>query len=122
MPKFKKVEDFNNYVVKESESKIKILIGMGTCGIAAGAKKVKKAIEDELKNKNLTDVEIKQVGCLGLCYSEPNVEVIVEDMPNVLYGKVNEDIAREIVKSHIVYKTILETNIIDKPYIDVYKN
>lgn len=122
MAKFNKIDDFNNYKVKLSNKKIKILIGMGTCGIAAGAKKVMKVIEEELKSKNLLDVEIKQVGCLGLCYSEPNVEVLVEDMPSVLYGKVNEDLAKEIVRSHIVHKSILETNIVDKPYIDVYKN
>jgi len=122
MAKFSTVEDFKKYKPLLKKPKVSLLIGMGTCGIAAGAKKVQAAFENEILNRNLKDIEIKSVGCLGLCFSEPNVEVIVEGMPNVLYAKVDAELAKEIISTHVVHKSILEKNIIDKPYIDIYKN
>jgi len=122
MVKFNTVEDFKKYKPIVKKTKISLLIGMGTCGIAAGAKKVQAIFETEIQDRNLKDIEVKQVGCLGLCFSEPNVEVIVDGMPSVLYSKVDEEMAKEIISSHVMHKSILEKNIVDKPYIDIYKN
>ena len=92
-----------------------IIIGQGSCGIAAGAPKVWEAFADELKKSGLTDVRISQTGCMGLCYSEPTVEVRVPGMPPILYGKVNADVARRIVRKHIVGKMLINDHIYDWP-------
>lgn len=121
MKKFTKIPDIINYSAPETgNKKIQILVGMGTCGIAAGAQKVFEVLEQEISNKGLTDIEIKPVGCLGLCFSEPNIEIFVEGMPPVLYGKIDEDLARQLINQHVIRKVILDTNIYDKPFIDIY--
>ena len=90
------------------EEAITIMVGMGSCGIAAGAKDAYDAFVEELAKAGLDDVVIKKTGCIGLCYSEPNAEVAVPGMPRVLYGNVDCAVARDIVKKHIIGKTPLE--------------
>lgn len=119
--KFNSVDEFLQYNKTKSESKIKIYVGMGSCGIAAGADKVLNTFKKEIISRGLNNVELKQVGCLGLCYSEPNVEVIVPDLPNVLYGKVDEKFVLRIIEQHIGNKIIINDNIYDKPLVDVLK-
>ena len=97
-----------------------IIIGMGTCGIAAGARKAWDAFADELKKNNLTDVRIEQTGCMGLCYSEPTVEVRVPDMPPIIYGKVDAEVARRIVRKHVVGKRLINDHIFDRPANDAF--
>ena len=107
---------------RQTEGKtIRIVIGMGTCGIAAGAKETFDTFLDELQKNNLTNVLVKQTGCMGLCYSEPTVEVSVPDMPTIVYGKVNAEVARKIVRKHIVGKLLINDHIFDKPAIDIIK-
>ena len=107
---------------REPEGKtIQIVIGMGTCGIAAGAKETFDTFLDELQKNNLTNVLVKQTGCMGLCYSEPTVEVSVPDMPTIVYGKVNAEVARKIVRKHIVGKLLINDHIYDKPAVDIIK-
>ena len=76
---------------------IQVIVGMGTCGIASGAKATFDAFVDELGKKNLTNVTIRQTGCMGLCHSEPTVEVVAPGMPTVIYGKVDGAVARNPV-------------------------
>ncbi|MBS3937852.1 MAG: (2Fe-2S) ferredoxin domain-containing protein [Peptococcaceae bacterium] len=78
-----------------------IIIGMGTCGIAAGARGVLLAIMDELAAKNLSDTAVTQTSCIGMCEKEPLVEVVVEGK-STLYAYVNGEKARRIVLSHII--------------------
>lgn len=98
-----------------------IIIGMGTCGIAAGAKEAFDAFLDELNSCGVTDTKITQTGCMGLCFSEPTVEVVVPDMPRVIYGNVDGNVARRIVKEHIVSKALVSDHIFDKPAADIIK-
>ena len=115
-------EKKKNLQQRETEGKnIRIVIGMGTCGIAAGAKETFDTFLDELQKNNLTNVLVKQTGCMGLCYSEPTVEVSVPDMPTIVYGKVNAEVARKIVRKHIVGKLLINDHIFDKPAIDIIK-
>ena len=97
-----------------------IIIGMGTCGIAAGAQKAWEAFEDEIKKNNLTGVQITQTGCMGLCYSEPTVEVRVPEMPAIIYGKVDADVARRIVRKHIVGRLLINDHIYERPAVDAF--
>jgi NADP-reducing hydrogenase subunit HndB len=104
------------------DKNIQVIIGMGTCGIAAGAKRTLDAFLQELDEKNLTDdVLVTQTGCMGLCYVEPTVEVIMSDMPNVIYGKVDEEIARKIVRKHIQGKSLVNDHVYDRPAADIVK-
>ena len=105
-----------------SNKDVQVIVGMGTCGIAAGAKDTFTALIDALNEKGLTNVLIRQTGCMGLCHSEPTVEVIAPDMPAVIYGKVDAATAKEIVEKHIVGKALIDSKICDRPSIDIIKN
>jgi NADP-reducing hydrogenase subunit HndB len=98
-----------------------IIVGMGTCGIAAGAKEALDGFLDAIKKNNLNDVVVKQTGCMGLCYSEPTVEVKVPGMPDIIYGKVDASVAAEIVEKHIMNKEMVQDHIQDKPAGDIIK-
>ena len=100
---------------------IHIIVGMGTCGIAAGAKDALDGFLDTIKNNNLNDVVVKQTGCMGLCYSEPTVEVKVPGMPTVIYGNVDATVAKSIVEQHIMHKKMVQDHIQDKPAGDIIK-
>ncbi|MFP4162581.1 MAG: (2Fe-2S) ferredoxin domain-containing protein [Chitinispirillaceae bacterium] len=107
---------------RDSEGKTtQIIIGMGTCGIAAGAKDSFDAFLDEVDAKNLNDVSVTQTGCMGLCHAEPTVEVVVPGMPAIVYGKVNAEVARRIVNEHLVEKKLVDDHVFDKPAADIIK-
>jgi NADP-reducing hydrogenase subunit HndB len=84
----------------------RVVVGMGTCGIGAGARDVMAAILDELSNRGISDVEVTQTGCAGHCEHEPLVTV-VDERGQVTYGKVTPEDAREIVGKHLLEGTIL---------------
>ncbi len=102
-----------------SNKDVQVIVGMGTCGIAAGAKDTFAAIIDELAAKGIANVLVRQTGCMGLCHSEPTVEVIMPDMPVVIYGRVDKDLAKQIVSDHIMQKKLLDGHICDKPSADI---
>ena len=109
--------------MRDSSNKdIQVIVGMGTCGIAAGAKDTFSALVDTLADKGLTNVLVRQTGCMGLCHSEPTVEVVVPGMPTVIYGHVDAATAKDIVEKHIVGHGLIEGKILDKPSIDIVKN
>ena len=108
--------------LRESEGKdVQIVIGMGTCGIAAGAKETFGAIIDAVAAKGLANVMVRQTGCMGLCYVEPTVEVIAPGMPTVIYGKMTKDAADELVQKHLVEGKLLDNHIFDRPAADIVK-
>ena len=84
------------------EGSARIVVGMGTCGIAAGARETLQAIMDELSKRNRTDVIVTQTGCIGLCEQEPMVDVEVAGQPKISYGHVNAERARQIIASHVI--------------------
>ena len=109
--------------MRDSSNKdVQVIVGMGTCGIAAGAKDTFAALVDTLTEKGLTNVLIRQTGCMGLCHSEPTVEVVVPGMPTVIYGHVDAVTAKAIVEMHILGKELISDKILDKPSIDIVKN
>ncbi|MDI3533988.1 MAG: NADP-reducing hydrogenase subunit HndB [Thermosediminibacterales bacterium] len=85
----------------------KIVVGMGTCGIAAGARQVMTAIIDELKKRNKTDVIVTQTGCIGFCKYEPLLDVITPDGEKTTYVNLTPEMAREIVIKHIINGQII---------------
>ncbi len=102
-------------------NQIEVIVGMGTCGIAAGGKQTLAAFVKTLDEMNLKGVTIKQTGCMGLCYVEPTVEVKIAGMPDTIYGKVDAATAVEIVKTHIVGRRLLDNHIFDRPAKDILK-
>ena len=96
----------------DNETKTRIVVGMGTCGIAAGARTVMLAILDELKKRNISDVIVTETGCIGLCQYEPLVDVIKPDQPKVTYVNMDADKAREIVVKHIVNNRVVDDYVV----------
>ena len=105
-----------------SNKDVQVIVGMGTCGIAAGAKDTFTALVGAINEKGLTNVLIRQTGCMGLCHSEPTVEVVVPGMPAVIYGNVDAATARAVVEKHIVGHQLIDDKILDRPSIDIIKN
>jgi NADP-reducing hydrogenase subunit HndB len=94
--------------LKETSGKTEVIVGMGTVGIAAGARETLKAIMDMIESENLSDIIVRQTGNIGLDSFEPIVQVILPGKEKVTYGKVNPEMARQIIKDHIVGGKIIE--------------
>ncbi|NLY53336.1 MAG: (2Fe-2S) ferredoxin domain-containing protein [Firmicutes bacterium] len=94
--------------LREGGESIRIVMGMGTCGIAAGARETLAAIMEELQAHNLHDVIVTQTGCAGLCDKEPLVDVIWPGQPRISYGNVDAERARQIVLQHVKNKQVVE--------------
>ena len=80
----------------------RIVVGMATCGIAAGARPVLNAFVDEVAKRHLNQVAVVQTGCIGMCQFEPIVEVLVPGQEKVTYGKVTPEKVARIVADHLV--------------------
>lgn len=85
-----------------AELETRIVVGMATCGISAGARPVFNTFVEEVSSKQLKGVKITRTGCLGKCDLEPIVEVFIPGQEKVTYIKVDADKAKEIVSNHIV--------------------
>ncbi len=88
--------------VRQASGCPRVVVGMGTCGIAAGARETMLAVIDELKKRHKMDVTVSETGCIGLCVKEPVVEVEIPGQQKVIYGNVDANKARQIVSSHVV--------------------
>jgi NADP-reducing hydrogenase subunit HndB len=88
--------------LRTAKGGMRIVVGMATCGIAAGARPVMNAFIEELKKRNLSDVSVTMTGCIGVCRLEPIVEVINPDGSKVTYVKMTPDKAKRVVAEHIV--------------------
>ena len=87
---------------KEGDDAIRVVVGMATCGIAAGARPVMLAFLDELKKRNMNNVTVSQTGCIGMCRLEPMVDVLVPGKEKVTYVNLKPDMVPRIVAEHIV--------------------
>lgn len=85
-----------------NESGKRIIVGMATCGIAAGARPVMATLVEELHTRNISDVSVTMTGCLGLCRLEPIVEVIDADGNKVTYVKMDANKAKRVIAEHII--------------------
>ncbi len=88
--------------LRQKQARIRIVVGMGTSGIAAGARDVLKTLLEEIGRRNLTDVIVTQTGEKGLASQEPLVEVFEEGKPLVVYGNMNQERAKRVVVEHVV--------------------
>ena len=88
--------------LRQKQARIRIVVGMGTSGIAAGARDVLKTFVEEIGRRNLTDVMVTQTGEKGLASQEPLVEVYEEGKPLVVYGNINAEKAKRVIVEHVV--------------------
>lgn len=86
----------------DNEQDTRIVVGMATCGIAAGARPVLNKLIEETAKRNLKNVKVSQAGCIGMCRYEPIVEIYQPGKEKITYVKVNEELAVRIISDHIV--------------------
>ena len=98
--------------MKATPGNVQVIVAMGTCGIAAGARDTMKSVLNYIENENVSGVTVTQTGCLGRCEEEPIVQVIVGDQPKVVYGKVNTQVAEKIMKQHVQNGQPVKENIV----------
>lgn len=87
--------------MKAAPGHIQVIVAMGTCGIAAGARDTMKSVLNYIETENLSGVTVTQTGCIGMCEQEPILQVVIGDQPKVTYGKVNTEVAAQIMKQHV---------------------
>ncbi len=108
MPKLKTLDDLKR-VREEAQQSMKvrldtgttIIVGMGTCGIAAGARDTMHAILEELAKRQI-DAHVTTVGCIGMCVKEPLVDIEQAGQPRVTYGNVNPDMVPRLIEEHLI--------------------
>ena len=84
------------------ENKTRIVVGMATCGIAAGARPVLAAFTEEVAKRQVKNVTVGQTGCIGICQYEPVVEVFAPGKDKVTYVKMTADKVAQVVNNHII--------------------
>ncbi len=99
-------DEIRNQAIAEYEAlqrseKPRIFVGAATCGRAAGAMAVLEAINRELSRLNI-DATVTQVGCIGICYAEPLVDIIKPNRPRICYGSVTPEIAPQLIQDYII--------------------
>ena len=108
----------NKVVIREGMGTTRVVVGMATCGIAAGARPVLTAFVEGVNNNGLTDkIAVTQTGCIGICQYEPVVEIFEEGKEKVTYVKLDAQKAAEIVEKHLKGGKIVE-----EYTIGAYKN
>ncbi len=97
----------NKVVMREGVDDIRVVVGMATCGIAAGARPVLNKFIEEVQTRGLKNVKVTQTGCIGVCRLEPIVEVIAPNGDKTTYVKMTEDKVAKIVHEHLVNNKVV---------------
>ncbi|MDY7040314.1 MAG: (2Fe-2S) ferredoxin domain-containing protein [Chloroflexota bacterium] len=114
MPKVKSLEDLKR--IREGAQKdlkvrletgTTITVGMGTCGIAAGARETMHAILEELRKREI-DANVTTVGCIGMCSKEPLVDIEQAGYPRITYGNVHPDMVPRLIEEHLIQGNVVE--------------
>lgn len=87
---------------ENKEETVRVVVGMATCGIAAGARPVMAAFMEEAGRRGLSGIQVTQTGCIGMCRLEPMADVVMPGQEKVTYVHLTPDKARRIVAEHIV--------------------
>lgn len=99
----------NKVSIREGSGALRVVVGMATCGIAAGARPVLGAFVEKVSAAGLSDrVSVSQTGCIGICQYEPVVEIFEDGKEKVTYVKVTEQKAAEIVAKHLQRGQVVE--------------
>lgn len=101
-------------VTRENTNVTRVVVGMATCGLSAGAKPVYDTLCEEVKARGLKNVEVTFAGCLGMCKLEPIVEVYVPKQDKVTYIFMNAEKAKRVVEEHLIGGKIVEDFLINE--------
>jgi len=107
--------------LRKGKKGYRVVVGMATCGIAAGARPVMQTLIEEIEANHLTDVTLAQTGCIGVCRLEPLVEVYDPEGKKVTYVHMNPEKAKKLVKEHLMENKVVKEytmEIIDGKVID----
>ncbi len=88
--------------LRSNENGLRVIVGMATCGIAAGARPVMKAFMEEINKRKLQNITVSMTGCIGACRLEPIVDIIDNDGNKVTYVKMTPEKAQRVVLEHLV--------------------
>ena len=91
-----------------------VIIGMGPCGIAAGARAVMTAVLEELAKRNIHDVAVLQTGCIGMCQKEPLLDIVRPGEDRVTYGPVSPTDVPRIIADHLINGVVVEDLVVAK--------
>lgn len=120
MPRIKSVEELRK--VREAarrdlkirtDTGTKVIIGMGTCGIAAGARQTMHAIIEELQKRGI-DANVTTVGCIGMCSKEPLVDIEQAGRPRVTYCNVYPDMVPRLIEEHLIKGNVVPEWVMDR--------
>lgn len=105
-----KIKERNSNKVNQGKDRqdTRIVVGMGTCGIAAGAVQIYETFEAEIENQGLKNITLVKTGCIGVCRLEPIVEIIKPGEEKVTYVKVTPNKVRNIIEKHIINGKVVE--------------
>jgi (2Fe-2S) ferredoxin len=98
--------------MKAAPGNVQVIVAMGTCGIAAGARDTMKSVLNFIETEKISGVSVTQTGCIGRCEEEPILQVVLGDQPKVMYGKVDAQTAQRIMKQHVQNGQPVKENII----------
>ena len=116
MKSLDELKELRNKVQKEMKkrdqgTRAEIIVGMGTCGIAAGARDILKAVLAEIEKRDL-DVRVTQTGCIGMCEKEPLIDVKLPGKDRITYGNLTESDVKKIITEHVVNGNIVKDLVI----------
>ncbi len=97
--------------MRDEKEQPKIIVGMGTCGIAAGAREILKTVMEEVKKRDL-EVTVTQTGCIGMCEKEPLLDVKLPDKDRITYGNLEPENVKKIIVEHVINGNIVEDFVI----------
>lgn len=99
-------------VNRGGENRFRVVVGLATCGIAAGSRPVLAAFADEVAKRNIKNVTVKQTGCIGFCQYEPIVEVYQTGMEKVTYAQMTPERVARVVSDHIINGNVVKEYVI----------
>ncbi len=100
-------EEAQRDIMVRTETGTKVIVGMGTCGIAAGARETMHAILEELKKREV-EAHVTTVGCIGMCVKEPLVDIEQAGNPRVTYSNVHPDMVPRLIEEHLINGRVVE--------------
>ena len=122
MPKINNLEELKKLRDKSiaetaarKEGRFRVIIGLGTCGIAAGGRKIMEAAMEEIAKRGLKDVSVETTGCIGMCQNEPLMDIVRPGEPRVTYGNLKPEDVPRIIADHLVNGNIVEEKVIGRP-------
>ena len=122
MPKISNLEELKKLRDKSiaetaarKEGRFRVIIGLGTCGIAAGGRKIMEAAMEEISKRGLKDVSVETTGCIGMCQNEPLMDIVRPGEPRVTYGNLKPEDVPRIIADHLVNGNVVEEKVIGRP-------